>query len=178
MSKYDSSFKREVVDALLLGNSQSGHGARAIGKQFGIHDHRLIRQWLALYQHHGQAGLDPKYARYDAQFKLQVLQRLWQEGLSYSEAAALYDIRSRAAIPCWERQYHDGGIEALEPRPRGRLKKMTSPKPAKSAHKTDEERTLEELRQENEYLRAEVAYLKKWNALVQAKKAAAQKKRD
>ena len=178
MTKYHSCFKREVVDALLLGNSQPGHGARAIGKRFGIHDHRLIRQWLALYQHHGQAGLDPKYSRYDAQFKLQVLQRLWQEGLSYSELAALYDIRSRTAIPCWERQYHDGGIEALEPRPRRRLKKMTSPKPAKSAHKTDEDSSLEALRQENEYLRAEVAYLKKLNALVQAKKLAAQTKRD
>lgn len=55
---------------------------------------------------------------------------------------------------------------------------MTPSEPPKSIHKPDEERTLEELRQENEYLRAEVAYLKKWNALVQAKKVAAQKKRD
>jgi transposase len=38
-------------------------------------------------------------------------------------------------------------------------------------------RTLEQLRKENEYLRTEVAYLKKLNALVQAKKQVAQKKR-
>lgn len=177
MTKYNSCFKREVVEAYLQGNSQSGHGTHTIAQRYGI-DRRLVRHWVALYQQHGQAGLDPKYSHYDAQFKLQVLQHLWREALSYAEATALYGIRSSTAISCWERKYHDGGIEALVPRPRGRAPKMTPSEPPKSIHKPDEERTLEELRQENEYLRAEVAYLKKWNALVQAKKVAAQKKRD
>ncbi len=47
--------------------------------------------------------------------------------------------------------------------------------PAKAT--PDDERTREQLIKENEYLRAEVAYLKKLDALVQAKKAAQQKKR-
>ncbi|VWB10553.1 HMG-I and HMG-Y DNA-binding domain-containing protein [Burkholderia lata] len=38
-------------------------------------------------------------------------------------------------------------------------------------------RTREDLLKENEYLRAEVAYLKKLDALLQAKKQAAQKKK-
>ena len=38
-------------------------------------------------------------------------------------------------------------------------------------------RSLEDLRKENEYLRAEVAYLKKLKALLQAKEQAALRKR-
>jgi transposase len=41
----------------------------------------------------------------------------------------------------------------------------------------EDTRTLEELRKENEYLRAEVAYLKKLDALVRAQRLAAPKKR-
>jgi transposase len=41
----------------------------------------------------------------------------------------------------------------------------------------EDTRTLEELRKENEYLRVEVAYLKKLNALVRANRQAAQKRR-
>jgi transposase len=49
-----------------------------------------------------------------------------------------------------------------------------SPKPVSTP--PADTRTLEELRKENEYLRAEVAYLKKLDALVRAKQQAAQKK--
>lgn len=43
---------------------------------------RLCRKWVALYQAHGDAGLSDKYDRYDAVFKLSVLERMWEEGLS------------------------------------------------------------------------------------------------
>ncbi len=48
------------------------------------------------------------------------------------------------------------------------------PKPTEAG--TPDERSREELLKENEYLRAEVAYLKKLDALL-AKKQAAQKKK-
>jgi transposase len=176
MTKYHSCLKREVVDACLQGNHLPGCEAAVIAKCYGI-DVRLVRHWVLLFQQHGQPGLDPKYSHYNAQFKLQVLQHLWREALPATEIAALYGIRNRAAVSCWDRQYHEGGIEALEPRRRGRAPKMTPSESPKPTTKPDQERTLDELRQEVEYLRAEVAYLKKWNALVQAKKAAAQTKR-
>lgn len=49
------------------------------------------------------------------------------------------------------------------------------PKPTEAG--SPDERSREELLKENEYLRAEVAYLKKLDALLQAKKPAAQKKK-
>jgi transposase len=54
--------------------------------------------------------------------------------------------------------------------------KATQPdKPAEG--KTPEARTREELLKENEYLRAEVAYLKKLDALLKEKARAAQRKK-
>lgn len=77
-----------------------------------------------------------------------------------------------------QRLYHEGGVEALKPKPRGRQEEMKLPQPpVLAAQQTADMRTAQELRQENEYLRAEVAYLKKLDALVRAKKLAAQPKR-
>jgi transposase len=55
---------------------------------------------------------------------------------------------------------------------------MPSPKPPKALPPQDEDASaLEALRKENEHLRAEVAYLKKLEALVRAKRQAAPKER-
>jgi transposase len=56
--------------------------------------------------------------------------------------------------------------------------KVPKPKAAPAAPaKADDQRTLEELRVENELLRTEVAYLKKLDALVRARPPAAPKGR-
>lgn len=78
----------------------------------------------------------------------------------------------------WQRRYHEQGLAGLQPKPRGRPKKMTdseSPKPKEALPAGT--RSREALEQEVKYLRAEVAYLKKLRALLQAKEQAAQKKR-
>ncbi len=55
---------------------------------------------------------------------------------------------------------------------------MKPPEPSKSTGEQPKQaKTLQELQRENEYLRAEVAYLKKLDALVRAKQQAAQTKR-
>jgi transposase len=55
---------------------------------------------------------------------------------------------------------------------------MKPPEPPKpSGEQPVQAKTLQELQRENEYLRAEVAYLKKLDALVRAKQQAAQTKR-
>jgi len=111
------------------------------------------------------------------------LQRMWRDDLSARETITLFDIRGgTGVISAWELQYHDGGPQALAPRPRGRSKKMPNPPTAKPAQaqavmSADDTRSHADLLKEVKYLRAEVAYLKKLEALVQAKKQAAQKKR-
>ena len=69
---------------------------------------------------------------------------------------------SRSAVESWTRIYKKGGYEALRDiKPQGRPKNMGRPK------KKEPQTELERLRYENEYLRAEVALLKKVKALVE-----------
>jgi len=164
MAKHGPSFKREVVDTYLEGAA----GYKAVAAQFGLH-RKQVELWVAHFRQHGQAGLDRQYRHYSAEFKLQVLQHMWREGLSYSQTMALYGIRGRSAVSLWERKYNEGGIEALMPRPKGPQPAMSEP-PRPPPKICDRSATHEELLRENAYLRAEVAYLKKLDALVQAKK--------
>lgn len=178
MAKYDESYKLEIVRGYVPGQK----GVRALAKAHGL-DQATVRRWVKSYQQHGLAGLRKKFSHYSAEFKLAVLQRMWREDLSAREAAALFDIRGgHSVINTWERQYHGGGLQALAPQPRGRPKKMPSlpaPKPAEpeTGPSVDDSRSHADLLKEVKYLRAEVAYLKKLEALVQARKQAAQKKR-
>lgn len=174
MAKYDEGFKRLIVQEYLAGVG----GIRALGAKYGV-DHSILRFWIDRYRQHGDAGLRRKSSHYSAQFKLSVLQYMWQEELSHRQAVTLFDLRGGAGvISVWERLYHEGGAEALKPKPRGRPKEMKPPEPTEpAAQRATDTRTVQELRQENEYLRAEVAYLKKLDALVRTKKLAAHSKR-
>ena len=104
---------------------------------------------------------------------------MWRHELSYAQASAVFDLREAGGISRWERQYHEGGIEALKPRRKGRPPNMSQPKqpPQSTPEPTQDGRSREDLLKENEYLRAEVAYLKKLDALLRAKEQAAPKKK-
>ncbi|OOB01196.1 helix-turn-helix domain-containing protein, partial [Burkholderia cenocepacia] len=162
MTKYNEQFRQRIVDEYLAG----GIGIKSLAARHGV-GRTVIRRWVASYREHGSAGLHKKHTHYDAQFKLSVLQRMWQDELSYGQVSALFDIRGAGSVAGWERLYHKGGIDALSPRRRGRPRKMATslpPKPTEAG--TPDERSREELLKENEYLRAEVAYLKKLDALL------------
>lgn len=161
MSRHSANFKRSVVDSYLCGDESyasaaSNHGVEAA----------TVRKWVALYQVHGDAGLSGKYGRYDAAFKLSVLKRMWGEGLSYRQTAALFNIRNAGCLTDWEKRYDAGGIEALGPRPRGRPMSKP-PAPAVPVAASDEAKSREELLAELKQLRMENAYLKKLEALTQ-----------
>lgn len=170
MSKYDEQFKLKVVLDYL---SERG-GSRTVGFIHGV-DASTVRKWVASYRIHGSMGLRRKGASYDVAFKLSVLERMRRDALSVRQTAALFDIRCAQHIVKWARQYDSGGLDALTAR-RGRPTTMTTKPPKPVDQPTEDERTLAQLRRENEYLRAENAYLKKLDALIQQKRVA-QKKR-
>ena len=181
MAKFNLEFKLRVVKAYQAGEG----GAQTLSARYGP-ARTVIRGWIARYDLHGIAGLQKKHCHYSAEFKLSVLKRVQREELSHGHAAALFDLRGGAGvIAVWQRQYHEGGFDALRPQPKGRPKKMKTslppagqqPEQAATAHAADDPRTLKQVLKENEYLRAEVAYLKKLRALIQEKDRAAQKKR-
>lgn len=169
MAKYSEQLKLKLVKQYLTGVA----GAGAIAQRYGVGP-SVLRHWVATYEQHGRDGLRKKFSHYDAQFRMSVLTHMWRKDLSCRQVAVVFDIRSPSCIGKWERQYHEGGIDALAPRPRGRPKTMTRPTPEKPIEENaPDERTREQLLKENEYLRAEVAYLKKLDALLQAKKQGA-----
>lgn len=174
MAKYDERFKLKVVRQYLSGSA----GVRAIAARHEL-DHATVRRWVSSYRAHGLSGLRRKSASYDAAFKLKVLRRMWREQWSHAQTAAAFDIRCAAHIGKWARQYHAGGIDALQPLRKGRPKTMSPkpPKPNVAVTELDDKQIIARQNQELIELRAEVAYLKKLDALIQEKRAAAQKKR-
>ncbi len=111
---------------------------------------------MHLYQAHGEAGITKKYTSFSPSEKVEILQYMWANQLSYMQTAAHFNVRSR----------------------RGRPKKMPELPPQQpKAPPDDDTRTREELLAEVNYLRMENAYLKKLKALVQRQQAAAPKKR-
>jgi transposase len=100
---------------------------------------------------------------------------MWDNELSYGRTAVHFDIRSAGSVGVWERQYREGGLAQLVPKPRGRSKMSRTATIAKP--KKDEDKTREELIAELNRLRMEVEFGKKLDALVQAKKDAAPAKK-
>ncbi|WP_155768733.1 IS3 family transposase [Burkholderia diffusa] len=167
MTKYDERFRRRVVQAYLAGEA----GTKTLAHRYGV-GRTMVRRWVASYREHGEDGLSKKHSHYDARFKLSVLQRMRRDELSYAQVAALFGIRNERSIPIWERLYHEGGIDALAPRRRGRPPKMTTSPPPKSLDDTvQKEPSREELLKEIVYLRAEVAYPKKARCAAAIKEA-------
>ncbi|ANL27942.1 IS3 family insertion sequence transposase protein [Rhizobium phaseoli] len=165
MSKYSLAFKQSVVE--FYGNGERSY--QEVSTRFAI-DPATVRKWAASHAAHGSAGLVKKFSHYNADFKLSVLQRMWEDGLSYRQTAAIFDVRNASCLPDWERRYERGGIEALAPRRRGRPRSMPkSPIIASGpdAPHSDDAKSREDLLAELNYLRMENAYLKKLEALTQ-----------
>jgi transposase len=129
----------------------------------------LVRRWVLAFRAHGLDGLKKKFSHYSAEFKLSVLQHMWDNELSYGQTTALFNIRSPGAISAWEHDYRRAGLDALAARPRGRPKSMSVAPSQPEQTPDDDKRSREELLAELDQLRMENAYLKKLQALVQAR---------
>jgi len=162
MGKYTTDFKLAVVQRYLEGTM----GYRMLAEQFKITNHSLVERWVGFFRSHGKDGLTSKRSSYDAAFKFSVLQHMWDNRLSKGQAATAFNIRRHATVGAWERAYRQGGMEALQPCPTrkpGRMQpEQNKPEPAE----IEDNRSREELLDELLHLRAEVAYLKKLDALV------------
>ncbi len=102
MAKYSLAFKREVVDAYL--DPDQGDGIKRLAKRYGV-PRNHVRHWVALFKEHGEAGLSRRRRQtYSPELKLEILQRMVREELSYTQVTALYGIRNKARVAAWERQ--------------------------------------------------------------------------
>ncbi len=172
MLKHSLDLKVEVVKTVISG--PDGH--KRVAARYGL-DPSMVRRWVAAYKAHGVVGLKKPYALYSIEVRHEAVQSVLTDGLSVNEAMAKYNIPTHTTLQNWIRLYNEGGIEALQNKPTGRPKMSKPLQPSRVSEKPLEEMTREELLEELEYRRAEVAYLKKLDALIQSRKPAAKTKR-
>lgn len=170
MVKYTKKTKLKVIKQYLDGQL----GYHRLSAKLGIPAF-TIRRWVDAYRLHGNESFARRRDQYPAEFKLSVLQYMWDNKITINQTAAVFNIPHPDSIRTWAKRYDEGGSEAL-----GRIKTAASDMPTRLPPPDDKpvhELTREELLKRVEYLQMEVAVLKKLEALTQAKKAAAQKKR-
>jgi len=172
MSKYSKEFKLEVIKHYLSGKG----GFKTVGDHYGV-KHTYVQKWVHAYKAHGQKSLTKTYTHYPDTFKVSVLQSMQQDQLSINQAAARFNVPAPSTISLWQRLYNEGGITALEPKPKGRPP-MSKPrsKAFTPTNKPVSQMTPQELMQELEYRRVEIDYLKKLEALAQQKHLASKNK--
>lgn len=170
-----------MVKSFLAGDG----GAKLLWRQWSVPEEK-IRTCVSHYRLHGIDGLRRKRSVYSAQFKLQVLSHQDRERLSSRQVAAFYDIRNPNQVVVWRRKLDTAGVAALESKQRGRSDmnpkrcRPVSPGVARYRPVSPNAVTADstrDLREENERLRAEGAYLKKLHALIRARRSAARTKR-
>lgn len=133
--------------------------------------HAVINSWLSIYKYHGLEGLlTPAYTSYPESFKLQVVHHVIETAEAYSEVAGKFRIFSRATVWKWMNHYMSEDDWALYYSKREQRDQMRKSKPENLTDK-------EKLQQEIELLKAENAYLKKLQALIQQKDLSKYKKK-
>ena len=172
MAKHTEEFKYRVVQEYF--NDPIGY--RALSKKYGL-QHSTVKRWVGWYQTHGMEGLAKKFTHYSAEFKLSVLRYVWDNSISYSQAAIHFNIRNPGILAQWVQLYRHGGLGALEPLHKGRPPTMSTPSKKPSPNQESVAQSHEALLEELNYLRLENAYLKKLQALVQAKEKLARERK-
>jgi len=158
--RYSYEEKLKIVLTVL----EKHQSIKSLSKETGIAK-KSIRHWLAFYKEYGEKGLLVKKVKtdYSGEFKLSVLRYMHENHLSFLETAVKFGITHDSTIYKWQRIYNKKDVAGLFHGEQKELKKKHIPKG------NHVELSIEDLLAENEYLRAEIAYLKKLEALVQEK---------
>ncbi len=115
MAKYTADEKIQVVQRYLNGNESY----REIGKAIGIRD-TVILNWVNQYKQHGAEAFVKRYTNYTQQFKLDVLNFMIENGMSFYETAAIFNIPAPSTIIVWKKQLETQGVDALQSKKKGR----------------------------------------------------------
>ncbi|MDE9448117.1 helix-turn-helix domain-containing protein [Xenorhabdus bovienii] len=168
MSKYSRELKIMIAKRCLAGNASD-----KLSAEYSISS-RQIRYWSQVVAIHGDNAFLPTPHSLCATTKLHALKLMWTNDWSLTHTSAVLNLTTPGTLSVWLDKYNETGIKGLESPQRGRPPMKSRPKiPPKS----DDEMTVEELKEELAYLRAENAVLKKLEGLEQKKRQRAKKKR-
>ena len=150
--------KREIIRLI-----EDGHSALSISKKYCV-NRTSAEQWIRTSKACGLDGVLNMWSthkKYSYETKLAAARAFVEEGLSKAEVMARYGIVSENALKRWIRNYRQGDLEALKPKPKGR------PPGAKSKPKPLTYQ--EELEERIKDLETELAVQKELNALADRK---------
>jgi len=163
MAKFTTEEKIQIVSRYIKGNES----IKKLAKEVGVST-PILSGWIRLYEQSGVEAFNKSYTSYSVEFKLNVLKYMKETGTSSYDVAAIFGISSPGMVRTWKKIFDTGGIDALQPKKKGRLSMKKESNLSKN-QQPPVEGSMEALQAENERLRMENAYLKKLNALVQEK---------
>lgn len=99
---------------------------------------------------------------YTIQFKLDVINYYLNSGKSIRDVAHKFNLPNDSMVSLWTTAFRKHGIGGISPKTKGRPSMSDEPKKTKEEKKLSREQELE---RENELLRAELAFIKKLQAL-------------
>ena len=179
--KYSYELKKFIVTVLENGIMS----ASELSRQLKIHKGVICRLYNK-YKHQGESSLHYSYTRneYSSEFKLKVLKYKLDNNLSYDKTALYFNIPSGSAIYDWYKSSIKDKEEIMPIKKHSNSNKETNIKDKEfQAVNPEELSELEYLRQRVSeletkllYSSAEIAYLKKLDALMQEKQLKQQKK--
>jgi transposase len=168
--KFSYQQKLTAVRSITAGRESCLSAAKKIGSK-----ENTVQRWLRLYKQHGSQGLTVRNGSYDGDFKLRVIRYMLKNRLSLIRTAAFFAIPQDSAVGRWLKIYQRLGAVGLVKETRGRKKSLMNKKTKKKKEATSTTDPASEkvaaLQKEVEYLRAENAFLKKLDALIQQEKA-------
>jgi transposase-like protein len=141
MSKYSTERKLEAVHAYLKGIETF----KEIAQKYKVSTTSL-KEWVARFREHGLATFQT-YTNYSIEFKMDVLTYMKETGASTTKAASVFNIPSSSTVWNWKYLWETKGINALEPKKKGRP----------SMEKKEKKQESKKIREEK--LQAEIEYL-------------------
>ncbi|GAA0854189.1 transposase [Paenibacillus glucanolyticus] len=159
-------FTKDSKLALIQGYDSDLLSQTEYANQVGVTKSQF-QYWLKLYEMHGETVFTNGYTNYPASFKLDVLSHMAQSDASLMDTAVLFKLPDFSMLYSWQRKMETGGLEALEPKKKGRpsMKKNSNSSTKRSVVQGSVEALEERIKQ----LEMENEYLKKLNALVRNK---------
>lgn len=162
MAKYEMKKKEEFIEKM----KTKQYSIKEAAKETGI-SKSLGTRWWQYYQLNEEAYYTKAKGKYPESFRKYAIKYTTENELSLSEASAVLGIPSVSTLWNWQKIYEREGEEGLSRIRKGR------PTGKKIQHKepeTEEEKKIRELEEENEYLKTELAYIKKLIALEEARR--------
>jgi transposase len=168
--KHGTEFKLQIINDTL-----KGYSINSLSRKWNIST-SVIRKWIDHHRSHGEKGLSGmQHAYYTKEFKLTVVRAYKDKRLSLRDCCLHFNIPDQSSISSWIAKYEQQGLDGLNEQKKGRPQTMKRDKPISKEAKPLTR--LEELERENLYLKAEIDFLKKLDALTLLKQTQQRKKR-